>query len=94
MDRRSGSTYWLTSSASTFPWADQPSAFDRASAFLAASVTLLLAGVFAAIPAAGAARFDPIRALRLRVGDVAVRLEGSVSSPWPSRWGLRRRCCP
>jgi putative ABC transport system permease protein len=45
-------------------WAAQPRIFDQSSAWLAVGVATLLNLGFAAIPATGAARLDPIQALR------------------------------
>ena len=44
-------------------WADQPTIFDRSSAWLAASAAMGLNLIFALIPARTAARLDPIQAL-------------------------------
>lgn len=45
-------------------WVNQPRVFDQTTARLAISVAMALNLVFAAIPARGAARLDPIQALR------------------------------
>jgi ABC-type antimicrobial peptide transport system permease subunit len=45
-------------------WAAQPRVFDQASAWLAVGVATVLNSGFAAIPARGVARLDPIQALR------------------------------
>jgi putative ABC transport system permease protein len=45
-------------------WVDQPRVFDQASAWLAVSIAMALNLSFAAVPARGASRLDPIQALR------------------------------